>query len=759
MSGYLSKIKKYFEAIVMILLFTIAFDAVKAENITIVKNKKALCRLVLPKKTQRGLWGSTQAAIYMQKYIRKSSGAKPKIIRGKAPDDSLVNIHLGLTDYVKKINPKLPSPQGFVIQFPDKKNIIIAGRLIENSEINTVYGINDFLRKYIGVKWLFPLELGEHVPKHDTISIPMKNIVEKPSFLRRSFSGLDKVYKKKKLRLKGMVWGLRQGYMSGLGLEINHNVGNIIHPEKYTKTHPEFFPLINGKRHLPKPNPKQKNWQLHYWDPCYTAPGIIDEAAKNIIEYFDKNPGKTSYSLSVNDNVNICQCANCRAKNKGFPNGMNSQSYYEWVNAVVKKVRKKYPDKYFGLLSYANVDLPPKNIVLDDHVVPVLCRDLVYWIDPETRESIDEKRIAAWRKVAPTLGWWDYIYPSAYMVPRTTPHHTANTLKYLYKKGLRFYKGELHPGPGWKCGPQAYLRFRLLWNINLDTNKVLKEWYEICVGKEAAPYLEQYYAHWEEFWAKRAIKTDWFKRGADTLPYLKRKQLGYLVALKQEDLDKCKKLLAKTCELAGTAKQKQRAKFIQDYFLFIKKKYLEPYIQYVKMSGKNFKNVQGRIVQKFDCDKGLKGWKPWKKKYSTGRFYYDKNEGCSKRGSLAIDTRNSLPSPYVFRKNVPIIHGKTYRISAMVKTLNMSDKNQVGLVLRFLKEKGVMGADINNKRMYQYTDIIRGGTKGKWKKLQICFKVPAKAWNDAKAMSIWVRAVATKTNSKVWVDDVTIESL
>lgn len=173
-------------------------DKVKTKSIVIVKNKKALCRLILPGKSKEIFWGCRGAARDLRNYIYKSSGVKPEIIYGKAPDNKLVNIHVGLTDYVKKINPKLPSPQGFVIQFPDEKNIIIAGRLLGEkafSEANTVYGAHCFLRKYIGIRWLLPGELGEYVPRHDTISIPMENIVEKPSFLLRQYSGLGKAYK------------------------------------------------------------------------------------------------------------------------------------------------------------------------------------------------------------------------------------------------------------------------------------------------------------------------------------------------------------------------------------------------------------------------------------------------------------------------------------------------------------------------------------------------------------------------------------
>ena len=118
-------------------------------------------------------------------------------------------------------------------------------------------------------------------------------------------------------KIESVDWSFRTGLTTSAVLECNHNTGNIIHPDKYMETHPEFFPIVNGKRYFPKPNPNRpKDWNIVGCELCYTADGIVDEAAKNIIEYFDKYPDRYTYSLSVNDTGVICKCKKCWKTNQ-----------------------------------------------------------------------------------------------------------------------------------------------------------------------------------------------------------------------------------------------------------------------------------------------------------------------------------------------------------------------------------------------------------------------------------------------------------
>jgi len=154
------------------------------------------------------------------------------------------------------------------------------------------------------------------------------------------------------LRGKEQIDWARRNRMHS-SVSFHHNLIRLFPPEKYTKTHPQFFPLRDGKRYLPPTN------QTHAWQPCFSADGIVEEAVKNINNYFFENPEETYYSLGVNDGGGYCECERCNLKDSGKKNFLGfpdfSDRYYTWANAVVEGVLKKYPDKWFGTLAYSEV--------------------------------------------------------------------------------------------------------------------------------------------------------------------------------------------------------------------------------------------------------------------------------------------------------------------------------------------------------------------------------------------------------------------
>src|SRR5690606_30662222 len=211
-------------------------------------------------------------------------------------------------------------------------------------------GVSAFLERYVGVRWLFPGPLGEDVPSTSHLVVPQELVREEPAFISRLFSGL-----------RGSVqteWA-RNNRMRGR-IQFHHNLHRLFPPAQYGATHPEFYPLRQGQRFIPTGNTG--------WQPCFTAPGIVEEAVKNIVAYFDANPQATSYSLGVNDSGGHCEA---EPGHPDYPGALNSigrvnmsEIYYAWVNQVVEGVLEKHPDKYFGLLAYSHVYDPPAGVTL-----------------------------------------------------------------------------------------------------------------------------------------------------------------------------------------------------------------------------------------------------------------------------------------------------------------------------------------------------------------------------------------------------------
>ena len=778
-------------------------------EVVLVKNHKARCRILVADRPGRKYtpekWHAKLpdcwlhlAAHDLASYIHKSTGAEIDVITdpagmppSQAAGDGLVSIHLGMTDYARTLDLDLPRPHGFIVTFPDKNNIVIAGRQIQGKDYNTMYAVHDFLRRHLGIRWLFPGELGEHVPPLDTLAIPTEDVREVPDFPLRSASGWGKVYgPRDKDRWAGIYWDMRTGGTHSVVLKFNHNVGNIVDPDTYRDTHPEFFPILDGKRFVPGPEMKQRKGYVHGWEPCYTAEHIVDEAARQITKAFDDSPDTYTFSLGVNDGARICECSTCRGKNlpinqqipenqglapddPRFVHRYHSQTYYEWVNNVVRKVRTKYPDRYFGLLGYARVSIPPEGLNLDDRIVPVLAWDLRYFDDPAARLK-SEAHVGKWNRTAGTLGWWDYTFEGSYLIPAFSAHHVADTLKSLHKQGLRFYFDELHPGKYFRNAPQEYMKRRLLWDITLDADDLLNEWYELAVGKQAAPSMARYFRLWETYWTTHVPKTEWYRERVDgsfVAPYLDRRFCGYMNGLKQDDVATAEALLEQTVKLAETDQQKKRAQFFHDYCTMAARDYYRPYMSYAQISRDKPETVVRRVLHAYDFDGPLpgknpefQGWQPWKRDTSSAVASPVSDEGRNGTGCLLFHNKDSsAPSGLSFTMNFPMLErGKTYTFSGWYKIDRPVPGNErVSLNIWLHTETGLFGSVRGSKGALRFRERhkLEAEDMAAWRQIAITFSVPEGAWEDVDRIYSFLSAESAPVGTKFWFDDFSITEI
>ena len=304
---------------------------------------------------------------------------------------------------------------------------------------------------------------------------------------------------------------------------------------------------------------------MYSWQPCFTAVGIVEEAAKNIIEYFKSNPDEYSYSLGVADCGGFCRCPDCLSKISGKVNSLGyadySDLYFDWCNKVIEIVMKTYPDKWFGCLAYSELGDPPQKITLHPRLIPCLTFERLQWIKPEF-EKADRQRTEAWAKAAQSLGWYDYLYGTPYRLPRVHFHLQNRYTMYAEKNNVKSMSAESYAN--WGEGPKPYITLKLWWNPDQNVDVLLKDWYIRCAGEEAAPYLEQFYAIWERFWTKDILNSGWF--ATKPVQYLNLFGTSYLGTVKKEDIRQSRELLNKCLLNCRTEKQKARCKIIEIQF-------------------------------------------------------------------------------------------------------------------------------------------------------------------------------------------------
>ncbi|MBP1993061.1 DUF4838 domain-containing protein [Paenibacillus eucommiae] len=493
------------------------------------------------------------AAAKLAAYVKKSTGAElPILIDDPASVESLpagieVEIYVGaqgLPTGEGQTNPLAGMDgDGFVIQQHEVR-ITIAGPTAWGTE----FGVDEFLERYLGVRWLGPGEDWEDVPQHADLSVPANDFIrQEPAFFSRE-------YDVHATNTPERADWARSNRMHGR-VEFKHNLFNLFPPEIYKTSNPDFYPAgayldTHGG-----------------WQPCFTAEGIVEEAVKNINAYFAANPEATSYSLGVNDGLaNGSGYCEDNPNHPDYPNKVNSVGftdmsdiYYNWVNEVSKGVFAVNPDKYLGLLAYVEVYDPPTNITLDPRVIVYITDDRLSWGDPNLKTAGHELT-ENWAEAAPGLAFYEYLFGTPYMVPRTYLHILDDNYKYAKDAGVVAHYAELVPNFG--EGPKPWVTTRLQWDPEQDVNALTNEWYERVAGTEAAADLAAYYEIWRDFWENRMFQTKWYSDWAQSNPrmnYMSFLDDSYLNAVTPQDMALSRSLLESVVAKAVTVKQKKRA--------------------------------------------------------------------------------------------------------------------------------------------------------------------------------------------------------
>jgi hypothetical protein len=514
-----------------------------AKNAPLVRDGQSLATILVSQTASEQI---TQAAKALADHIEQASGARLPVVTDDADFKGLVIVvgktKLSASDQL----PKHLDDDGFVIQVKDDR-ISIRGP----TDWGTEFGVYAFLERYVGVRWLLPGQDGTDVPVAKTIEVPEETVQDSPAFFSRLFSGLSGAPQAQWAQFNRMHGRVK----------FHHYLKHIFPPETYTRTHPQFFPMKDGKtRFLPA------DINTHGWQPCFTVQGTVEEAVKNIVRHFNEHPEETSFSLGVNDSSGHCKCSECVAQVGDARNFLGrpdySDLYYAWCNKVVEGVLKVHPTKWFGCLAYSEVAAPPKKVKLHPRLIPYMTYDRMKWIHPEVAAA-GKAATEAWAKATSTLGWYDYIYGTPYCLPRVYFHHLPEYLRYGHQQGVRALYAELYPN--WGEGPKPYLFLKLWWNPNQDVDALLREWYERCVGPDAATDLANYYAIWERFWTKDILHSRWFGVGGQ---YLNFSSPRYLADVREEDIWESRRLLDACLVKCRTEKQRARAKLLEKAFQY-----------------------------------------------------------------------------------------------------------------------------------------------------------------------------------------------
>ena len=468
-----------------------------ARKYILAEGGKPLMTVVVQKNASSGIKSALNDLIAC---VEKSSGTKLPVVDDGVSVEGHA-LHIGQTSFAAGCG--LPfdtlTYDGCVIS-PQDANLVISGR----TDQGTIYGIYGFLSDYIGTRWYMPGELWHVVPKADPLAVEIKYRANNPDFPYRVwqagwYSPLITEWCTRNRITTYAFEPLDSPYRT-----FNHNLNAIFTKSKYRESHPEYFSEIEGKRFIPEDDSGRGQ-------PCFTDPGVISTTIEAIRDFFTRNPTASQYSVSINDNNDMCACADCRALDEPYATfrgvEMHSDSYFHFVSEVAKEILKSHPDKTIGCYAYWGVELPPRRIKrLPSNVVVQLTQDSSQHIDPAYKAK-DRELFLKWGKVADRLIQYDY-YNLGWLTPRYYPHTIAENMKFIHANKSVGTFAEIYPY--WAIqDPQLILASELAWDIDRDPDAILAEYFAALYG-DAAPDMKRFYDIMERIWNKER-PGQWFQ--------------------------------------------------------------------------------------------------------------------------------------------------------------------------------------------------------------------------------------------------------
>ena len=242
----------------------------------------------------------------------------------------------------------------------------------ERGSFNAVCG---FLRD-LGVRWYTPGEVGEIVPRMDSIPLPQhiatRSVREgerssteslahasgyvfdktvRPDFPMRILNFRAGLYGR-----DANMWGFRLGVRQPFGRQAAHGLSRMTHNEYCLANHPEWFALYGGKRH------NQLGQRLNQL--CYSNEELFRETVRFAQVQFDHYDMDVVSIMPPDGYTAICQCELCEGKDSPELGYRGTASNYVWdfVNRVAKEVGKTHPGKKISNCAYGIYTEPPSNI-------------------------------------------------------------------------------------------------------------------------------------------------------------------------------------------------------------------------------------------------------------------------------------------------------------------------------------------------------------------------------------------------------------
>jgi len=439
----------------------------QAKELTIVKNGKAQSHIFIDPTANKV---EKFAASELQRYIEKISGAKLKIYDQSSESAAGVPIRL----HVRELSAM--RYDGYTVEVTEK-NIILTGT---NSR-GVLFAVYDILES-LGCLWVYQGADEEVIPSKKTLSLQLGRKLEQPVIEHRcltpygTYAGsveltrdvidwmaknrynlvlmsIDRPSDSGESEAHGQHWEpiadelLPEVKKRGMLLSMSEHSMPYYFPRSLFKEHPEWFSLLDGKRH-----PGQM---------CYSNKEAVEYYAKAQATFAAKHPEIDMLGTWPLDGGGYCECEGCK----------DLETVFKAVVKVAEEVEKVQPGMIVEHLAYKpqtfkvpeTVEIPTNVSVLVCNRTDQLARDWVEAMQGKGGAYYFEYRLAD------HYNWVANVW--------LQPQYALEITKICSDIGYRSIASLYLPVQvWWRASLNYYFMGKAMWDIEMDVQEELDKY-------------------------------------------------------------------------------------------------------------------------------------------------------------------------------------------------------------------------------------------------------------------------------------------
>lgn len=494
---------------------------------------------------------SEYAASELAHHIELATGVALSIVRESSiPETAQHRIYLGSTKAAADsgIDVTLLPSEAFVLRTIDGDLFIAAedgpGQPLDmdNTFSGTLWGVYEVLERGLGVRWLWPGDVGTYVPKAKTLALGPYDETVAPRFVHRVLrpSISPKHPPNGDLRL-AFTEAERERYAHEQTVFLRrHRMGNSAGTyfvertagsghsfegwwERYGQEHPDWFQLNPDGRRGPANPSKPKSVSM-----CVSNAELQQKLVELWKEERAQHPGEPlNIGIGENDTSGACCCPNCLAWDgpppdlSGLPPGLErsytptqaSNRYARFLKAVQSLAAETDPEVKVHFYAFENYFWAPSpDITLNKNVVI----GFVPWFRwagwfPRTNEEHEwiKQQWLGWQRSGASVYYRPNWFLDGWSMPHIYPHQFADAFQFYAKNGMIGTDFDSLMGQWAAQGPNLYLLARIHVRPDAPVDTLLDEFYSAFGPAKDA--VHEYFQYWEDYSTKNR------ERAADSI--------------------------------------------------------------------------------------------------------------------------------------------------------------------------------------------------------------------------------------------------